>query len=95
MDRYVLRRDAAGWSVFDTARDETAVVNETPLIDMSEEMAREAAGLLCSRAARPGLRGGRAACIPTAVLISGELASPCCPKMLACTRWLEGESIRQ
>jgi len=44
--RYALRPDDLGWTIVDMATDAPAVVNETPMICMAEEMAQELAGLL-------------------------------------------------
>lgn len=49
-DRFAIRRDSEGWSVFEIFTGETAVIALTPQTGLSEEDAQHTAALLNKRA---------------------------------------------
>lgn len=51
-DRYAIRRDSEGWSVYEIFTGETAVIALTPQSGLSEDDARHTAELLNTRARR-------------------------------------------
>jgi hypothetical protein len=51
-DRYAVRRDAVGWTVFTTFSGEPALVGGAPQTGLSEDDARHTANLLNSQSRR-------------------------------------------